>query len=390
MEESSLMNEVKISDDSLQLVVTEKTLGKLTTNARQIRDMVKESLPKYDVSNYNDDNIDQAKKDKAALNKAAKALNDKRIELETEFNKPFEEFKLVVNEAVQLIKQCSCKIDDVVKANDQISRDTKMKEIQTIYRTFGSPVILDKIFDNRWLNKSVTLHKVEEEMTKKISEIKSQVDYLRNLANDDKATFEALKAQYLITLDLNRTLDYFNQLKRQKEQKESEEAMKKEVEATKSIINQDKELDLPIVESEIEENVNITTVDAEVDGKTVRVDTETGEIKSENVNPITNDVNSSTDNVNSGTQEDEILIRNFRVTCTKSKLIALSDYLNDNEIDFDKIEIEETLFRTDRKVISSLLEYASDFIQKASSSTRDEDKARLMINMVKKLNSSLG
>lgn len=27
----------------------------------------------YDISNYNDENIDQAKKDKAALNKAAKS-----------------------------------------------------------------------------------------------------------------------------------------------------------------------------------------------------------------------------------------------------------------------------------------------------------------------------
>lgn len=42
---------------------------------------------------YNDENIDQAKKDKAALNKAAKALNAKRLEIEKEFMKPFREFK---------------------------------------------------------------------------------------------------------------------------------------------------------------------------------------------------------------------------------------------------------------------------------------------------------
>lgn len=376
MEESSIITETNISDNSLQLVITEKTLGKLTTNARQIRDMVKESLPKYDVSNYNDDNIDQAKKDKAALNKAAKALNDKRIELETEFNKPFEEFKQVVNEAVQLIKQCSCKIDDVVKANDQISRDRKMQDVRNLYKTLDSPVIIDKIFDSRWLNKSVTLHKVEEEMTKRISEINSQVDYLRNLANDDAATFEALKAQYLITLDLNRTLDYFNQLKLQKEQKEAEEAKRIADKAAQSIAIPvpDPEVELPFVESEIEENIS-NTVNAQIGNETVQVDPETGEIRSENVNTVSD--------------SNEVLTRHFRVTCTKSKLISLSDYLNDNEIDFDKIEIEDTLCKTDRKVILSLLEFSSKFIDEHSDKTLDENKARIMRNLIKKLDKSL-
>ena len=68
---------IAIKDSDLELVVSEKTLGSLTTNAIQIRDMVKAALPMYDIANYNDENIDQAKKDKAALNKAAKALNQK-------------------------------------------------------------------------------------------------------------------------------------------------------------------------------------------------------------------------------------------------------------------------------------------------------------------------
>ena len=74
-------NNLAIQESDLELVVSEKTLGHLTTNAIQIREMVKAALPKYDIANYNDDNIDQAKKDKATLNKAAKALNAKRLEI---------------------------------------------------------------------------------------------------------------------------------------------------------------------------------------------------------------------------------------------------------------------------------------------------------------------
>ena len=121
--------ELSLQEKDLELVVSEKTLGSLTTNAKQIRDMVKNALPMYDISNYNDDNIEQAKKDKAALNKAAKSMNAKRLEFEKEFMKPFSEFKEVVSETVQLISECSLKIDNVVKQNEQAYKDTKKAAI---------------------------------------------------------------------------------------------------------------------------------------------------------------------------------------------------------------------------------------------------------------------
>ena len=92
--------QLAIQESDLELVVSEKTLGSLTTNAKQIRDIVMSNLPKYDISNYTDDNIDQAKRDKASLNKAAKALNSKRLEIEKEFMKPFGEFKEVDRKSV--------------------------------------------------------------------------------------------------------------------------------------------------------------------------------------------------------------------------------------------------------------------------------------------------
>ena len=49
--------QIAIQESDLELVVSEKTLGSLTTNAKQIRDIVMANLPKYDISNYTDDNI---------------------------------------------------------------------------------------------------------------------------------------------------------------------------------------------------------------------------------------------------------------------------------------------------------------------------------------------
>lgn len=43
--------QIAIQESDLELIVSEKTLGSLTTNAKQIRDMVKAALPMYDISN---------------------------------------------------------------------------------------------------------------------------------------------------------------------------------------------------------------------------------------------------------------------------------------------------------------------------------------------------
>ena len=91
----------------LNLVVQEFNLGTMTTNAEAIREAVKQKLAGYKVENYSGDRIQDAKRDKAELNAAAKRLNDARLEYERTWMKPFEAFKAVVNETVGLIKTAS-------------------------------------------------------------------------------------------------------------------------------------------------------------------------------------------------------------------------------------------------------------------------------------------
>ena len=147
--------QLAIQESDLELVVSEKTLGSLTTNAKQIRDIVMANLPKYDISNYTDDNIDQAKRDKASLNKAAKALNAKRLEIEKEFMKPFGEFKDVVTETVKLIGECSAKIDTVVKQNEQQYKEKKKANIKTYFDGMNTNLVdFNKVFKPEWLNKT--------------------------------------------------------------------------------------------------------------------------------------------------------------------------------------------------------------------------------------------
>lgn len=273
-----------IQEKDLELVVSEKTLGSLTTNAKQIKALVENALPNYDISNYNESNIDLAKKDKAMLNKASKALNAKRLEFEKEFMKPFVEFKEVVNETIKLISECSSKIDFVVKQSEQKYKDDKKKVIQSLFaETDFTLVTLDKIFEEKWLNKTTKKKDIKAEIESKVAKIKDDIVTLEAIGED----VDLLKSLYLDTLNINSTIQYANSLKanREKVKAESEKVV------------------APVVQIQA-----------------------TPEPKKETVN--------------SASQAD-IYVRAFKVSGTREDIIALGDFMNQRGIKFQKIEYEE-------------------------------------------------
>lgn len=308
---------IAIQEKDLELVVSEKTLGHLVTNAKEIRDMVKLALPKYDISNYNDDNIAQAKKDKATLNKASKALNSKRIEIEREFMKPFGEFKEIVSETVSLIGECSSRIDSVVKQNEQRYKDNKLKDIRTYFDgTNLNHVNFDKVFKQEWLNKTSTIKSVCAEIDVIQSKINSEIDSLRCFNED----FDVLLTYYMDTLNIGSTLQYANRLKEQRERVKRAEEEKRKAEEAKSnakanalkeagerILNQKEE---SRAVSALKDSVNDTPIESSV--------------------PV----------FKKDAPEAKVLhVRAFKVTATKEQIIALGDYMNENGIEFEKIEL---------------------------------------------------
>lgn len=302
--------QLAIQERDLELVVSEKTLGSLTTNAKQIRDIVMVNLPKYDISNYNDDNIDQAKKDKAALNKAAKTLNAKRLEIEKEFMKPFIEFKDVVNDTVKLIGECSAKIDTVVKQNEQQYKDRKKATIKTCFDGLNVNLVdFNKVFKPEWLNKSASMKSVCNEIDTIFAKVDNELSTLKGFGED----FDVLRTYYMDTLNITSTIQYANRLKEQRERARAAEEAR--------------------IKSEQERQQT----------EEARKATDAEQVKSRPVNPFamaeqkTNEQSSFVGQ--SKVQYPELLTRAFKVTTTRELIIALGDFMNEKGIDFDKIEL---------------------------------------------------
>ncbi len=295
---SDALVKYELQEKDLELVVNEKTLGCLTTNAKHIQALIESALPHYDISNYNEGNIAFAKKDKALLNGTSKALNDKRIQFEKEFMQPFAEFKAVVNDTVALIKDCSNKIDVVIKQSEETEKQKKRFEIDDLWEKKGFNLVpLSKIFDAKWLNKTATIKTIDAEMAKKIADI-----------NDDIATIEAigadvelLKSIYLDTLNVNTTIQYANTLKQNRIRAEAD-ALAKAQEAIKPKPEIIPEAVLPV--------------------------TETASVPIRSSPPPA-----------SLAPEQDIYIRAFKVTTTRENIIQLGNFMNQNGIKFEKIEL---------------------------------------------------
>lgn len=283
-----------LQENDLELVVSEKTLGSLTTNAMQIREMVRSALPMYDISNYNEDNIEQAKKDKATLNKAAKALNQKRIDIEKEFTKPFAEFKEVVGETVKLISECSTKIDDVVKRHEQIYKDEKKKTLLDYFNKRNvNQVCFDKIFKAEWLNKTAREKALKAEIDTILLKVSEDLKALEAMPEDA----DVLKTFYLDSLNISNTIQYANRLREQREKATKAEEERKRLADMRS----SERVEVPFYsESVLPEMPDSPTPES----------------------PIA----------------PELLTRTFKVTGTREDVMALGDFMNARGIKFEKIE----------------------------------------------------
>ena len=124
-------------------------------------------------------------------------------------------------------------------------------------------VNLEMIFDNKWLNKTFSMKKIEDAMKERMFQIGNDVKTLNDLP---EFGFEALEI-YKTTLDINRALAEGRKLadiqKKKKEQQEAEERRKAELEACNNSIEQNVE---SVSESE---NAPAGKAEGEVDVKEI-------------------------------------------------------------------------------------------------------------------------
>ena len=94
-------------------------------NYEELKAEITEKTKMYETLVYTDDQIKDAKADKAKLNKLKKTLNDERIRLEKEYLEPFNDFKSKINEIIRIIDKPVAVIDKQVKEFEDKKKQDK-------------------------------------------------------------------------------------------------------------------------------------------------------------------------------------------------------------------------------------------------------------------------
>lgn len=225
-DEVSVVKEVDPHSENLELVVIEKTVGSLDTNIEWLEELVEKRLEDYRPENYKGD-ADLAKKDRAELNKAKDTLKQKRKEIISELMKPYENFEERCKNLEKKIEQASKALDEIVKLREESEKSEKRKLIELFWEKQNCTVVpLEKIFNPKWLNKTFKESDILKEMETAVQKIYDNLKTLERFSDDA----EVLKAHYLMTLDIEETFQYGDELQRQKEvaKQESEERSERE------------------------------------------------------------------------------------------------------------------------------------------------------------------
>lgn len=201
-------------------VRVEQKLGILNWNFEELNRQLDVQLEKYRGLTFTDDQMPEAKKTRAALNKVAKEINDRKIAVKKEFCAPYTEFEEQAKQLIRKINDVSGEIDAQVKDYEEKQRADKRKRIEAWWAENGKHTVeLEKIWKDSWLNTTCSDEKWKQELEAEKVRISNDIYSLSLMADKERPEkLDFLLREYMKTLDVRRTTDAWEESERAAEQ----------------------------------------------------------------------------------------------------------------------------------------------------------------------------
>ena len=324
-------------------------LKKIGWNKDEIKKAVISITEQYKGLAYTEEQLQEAKKDRAMLNAMKKDISDRRIQVKNALLEPYNVFESEVKEVVALIDEPIEMIGKQIEAYEDKVREEKNTALAQFFSEnigeLSEVVSYDRIFNPKWLNKTASLSSCKAEIQKIIDDINtdlaaiiSSVDekyevfakdyYLQHGFNLSKALGEANRIQ---EMDKKAEAD---RKAREEAEREREEARKEAERAKEEARKAQEEAEFARKELEREkalaekEQAEKQAVFEEAKVTDVPVHENNVPVK-ENVAPASKGV---------AEEDTKIYKSSFVVRGTKAQLLMLKQYMIDNGIEFGKVE----------------------------------------------------
>ena len=282
----------------MQLEVSEiKALEPIKFNFEQLKQEITTKVENYKHIVYSEDNIKEAKTDRANFNKLAKALNDEKIRVKNIVLEPYLPFEKQCNELIDIVKEASANADTQIKNYEQQIKDEKLKQIMNFFLEnvgdYADLINFDDIYNERWLNVTYKMEQIEKDILHTLAKTKTDMAVIDSQFEEE---------------DINKQvkMEYFNNIA-------NPSVLTMAILKGNTIIENNKKLE--VLKQKEESSQNIT--------------------KSEE--KITNSTENVTESLGNSPEDEELQTLDFRVHVTQRQKFALKEFLKSNNIKFERV-----------------------------------------------------
>ncbi len=216
--------------------------GTIEMNFDALEEQLDKKLAEYRGAVFTEDTKNIAKAEIASLRKLKKDIEDGRKTVKKKWMEPYDAFD-------KRMKSLSAKVDEPINAiNEQVQafeekrRQEKREEIQRMYEDSVSEyedcrefIDLDKLYDPKWENASVSMKSIKKDMTEKMSAIQTAVSSIKAMRSDKESDALTLYKRTLNLNDAIRMITTYEQnkadaLRREEERRQQEEEHRRQAE----------------------------------------------------------------------------------------------------------------------------------------------------------------
>lgn len=173
-------------------------------NKDELLKYVRSITEKYDGRIYTDDDITDARTDRAELNALKNTISDGRIRVKKAIMAPYDRFEAEVAEVTNIIIEAVKPIDEAIKTHDENQKADKKKQLvayfDSIIGDLAESVTFERVFDPKMVNASTSMKKAKEGIADGVQQIRTNIETINTVVSEPYRSFAV--ANYLQTMKL--------------------------------------------------------------------------------------------------------------------------------------------------------------------------------------------
>lgn len=230
----------------MELKVEEiKSLAPVQFNYEELKANLTTKVEKYKNMVYTEENIKEAKSDRALLNKLNKAFNNEKIRIKNLLLEPYTDFENKCKELMGIVDEAVTNVDTQIKAFEQNIKDEKLKEIMNFFienvGEYEELIDFDNIYNERWLNATYKMDTIQKEILHTFAKTKTDLEVIDKQFTDENINqtvkreyFKNISDVHVLTLAIIEGNKIIENNKKLEDLKQKQEISKNETKVTKN------------------------------------------------------------------------------------------------------------------------------------------------------------